>query len=260
MKFARWAFEKFPGAEDKLGTQMKAVGEVMSIGKTYKEAFQKSIRSLEIGRYGLGFAKDFHQKPLEELLNLLNEPSSERQFIMYEALRQGASVEALYAKTYIKPWFIQQMKELVELEEEILQYKGRDLPEALLARAKKDGFADRYLAQLLGLPEARDPGQPPRFRDGPGLGTGAGERGGKRGLLFFHLQCPGSGGGKRTGARSWFWAAAPTASARASSSITAACMPPSPFGMRALSPSWSTATRKPCPPTTTPRTSSISSP
>jgi len=155
VKFARWAFEKFPGAEDKLGTQMKAVGEVMSLGKTYKEAFQKSIRSLEIGRYGLGFAKDFHQKPLEELLNLLNEPSSERQFIMYEALRQGAGVEALYAKTFIKPWFIQQMKELVELEEEILQYKGRDLPEALLARAKKDGFADRYLAQLLDLPEAR---------------------------------------------------------------------------------------------------------
>ncbi len=155
VKFARWAFEKFPGAEDKLGTQMKAVGEVMSLGKTYKEAFQKSIRSLEIGRYGLGFAKDFHKKTLDELLTLLNEPSSERQFIMYEALRQGAGVEALYAKTYIKPWFIQQMKELVELEEEILQYKGRDLPEALLARAKKDGFADRYLAQLLGLPEAR---------------------------------------------------------------------------------------------------------
>ena len=89
VKFARWAFEKFHGAEDKLGTQMRAVGEVMSIGKTYKEAFQKSIRSLENGRYGLGFAKDFHQKPLDELLELLNEPSSERQFIMYEALRQG---------------------------------------------------------------------------------------------------------------------------------------------------------------------------
>jgi carbamoyl-phosphate synthase large subunit len=98
VKFARWAFEKFPGAEDKLGTQMKAVGEVMSLGKTYKEAFQKSIRSLEIGRYGLGFAKDFHQRSLEELMDLLFEPSSERQFIMYEALRKGATVEALYAK------------------------------------------------------------------------------------------------------------------------------------------------------------------
>ena len=153
VKFARWAFEKFPGAEDKLGTQMKAVGEVMSLGKTYKEAFQKSIRSLEIGRYGLGFAKDFHQKSLDELMDLLREPSSERQFIMYEALRQGASVESLYRRTHIKPWFIEQMRELVELEEEILTYKGRDLPDDLLRRAKQDGFADRYLAQLLEVPE-----------------------------------------------------------------------------------------------------------
>jgi carbamoyl-phosphate synthase large subunit len=155
VKFARWAFEKFPGAIDKIGTQMKAVGEVMSIGKNYKEAFQKSIRSLEIGRYGLGFARDFHDKPLAELLEMLNEPSSERQFIMYEALRQGASIETLYAKTFIKPWFIQQMKELVDLEETILNYRGRDLPDALLIQAKKDGFADRYLAQLLAVPEER---------------------------------------------------------------------------------------------------------
>jgi carbamoyl-phosphate synthase large subunit len=155
VKFARWAFEKFPGAVDKIGTQMKAVGEVMSIGKTYKEAFQKSIRSLEIGRYGLGFAKDFHQRPLEELMELLSEPSSERQFIMYEALRKGAAVDALYAKTYIKPWFIEQMKELVDLEEEILRCRGGDLSEALLKRAKQDGFADRYLAQLLQVDEDR---------------------------------------------------------------------------------------------------------
>ena len=153
VKFARWDFEKFPGGMDKLGTQMRAVGEVMSIGKTYKEAFQKSIRSLEKGRYGLGFAKNFHQKPLEELMDLLGEPSSERQFIMYEALRKGGSVEALYRKTYIKPWFIGQMKELVELEEKILQFRGRELPDDLLRQAKKDGFSDRYLAQLLSLPE-----------------------------------------------------------------------------------------------------------
>ena len=113
VKFARWAFEKFPGAIDSLGTQMRAVGEVMSIGKNYKEAFQKAIRSLEIGRYGLGFAKDFHQLPLDELLERLNEPTSERQFLMYEALRQGADIQALYQKTHIKPWFIQQMQELV---------------------------------------------------------------------------------------------------------------------------------------------------
>ncbi|MEW6388503.1 MAG: carbamoyl-phosphate synthase large subunit [Thermodesulfobacteriota bacterium] len=155
VKFARWAFEKFPGAEDKIGTQMKAVGEVMSIGKNYKEALQKSIRSLEIGRFGLGFARDFHDKSLEDLLELLVEPSSERQFIMYEALRKGAEIDALYARTHIKPWFIKQMKELVDLEEEILQYRGRDLPDDLLKQAKQDGFADRYLAQLLDLPEEK---------------------------------------------------------------------------------------------------------
>ena len=153
VKFARWAFEKFKDSQDKLGTQMRAVGEVMSIGKNYKEAFLKSIRSLEIGRYGLGFAKDFNRKSLEELMELLNEPSSERQFIMYEALRKGATVEALYEKTFIKPWFIEQMKELVALEENLLTFKGQMPPDDLLIQAKKDGFADRYLAQLLNLPE-----------------------------------------------------------------------------------------------------------
>ena len=153
VKFARWAFEKFSGIEDKLGTQMRAVGEVMSIGKNYKEAFQKSIRSLETRRYGLGFAKDFNKKSPDELLELLKEPTSERQFIMYEALRKGISIDTLFEKTYIKHWFIEQMKELVELEEEILKYKSKKLPDDLLIQAKKDGFADKYLAKLLNLPE-----------------------------------------------------------------------------------------------------------
>ncbi|HHY84417.1 MAG TPA: carbamoyl-phosphate synthase large subunit [Verrucomicrobia bacterium] len=153
VKFARWAFEKFPGALDRLGTQMRAVGEVMSIGKTYKEAVQKAIRSLENGRYGLGFAKDYHERSLADLMQLLVQPSSERQWIMYEALRKGATVEELYARTHIKPWFIQQMKELVELEERLLQFKGCALPDDLLVQAKKDGFADKYLAGLLGVSE-----------------------------------------------------------------------------------------------------------
>ncbi|MGE5752127.1 MAG: carbamoyl-phosphate synthase large subunit [Deltaproteobacteria bacterium] len=153
VKFARWAFEKFKGVQDKLGTQMRAVGEVMSIGKTYKEAFQKSIRSLEIGRYGMGFARDFHSKPVAELMSMLAEPSSERQFLMYEAIRKGATTEELHAKTHIKPWFIEQMRELVALEERMLEYKGRRLPDDLLIQAKKDGFADRYLAMILGVPE-----------------------------------------------------------------------------------------------------------
>jgi len=153
VKFARWAFEKFEGVEDKLGTQMRAVGEVMSIGKNYKEALQKSIRSLEINRYGLGFAKDFNDQPLEKLMIMLNTATSERQFQMYEALRKGADIQVLSEITHIKSWFIQQMKELVELEEEILTYKGQRLPDDLITRAKKDGFADRYLAGLLDLPE-----------------------------------------------------------------------------------------------------------
>ncbi len=153
VKFARWAFEKFKGAQDKLGTQMRAVGEVMSIGKTYKEALQKSIRSLEKGRYGLGMVKQFSGKTLEQLMELLNEPSSERQFIMYEALRKGADIGELYKKTYIKPWFIEQMRELVQLEERILAHKGKTLPDELLREAKQDGFADRYLAELLAVPE-----------------------------------------------------------------------------------------------------------
>ncbi len=153
VKFARWAFEKFKGVEDKLGTQMRAVGEVMSIGKNYKEAFQKSIRSLEIGRHGLGFAKNFNKLSLEQLLGLLTYATSERQFVMYEALRKGAGIETLYEKTRIKHWFIQQMAELVAEEEEILKYKGKKLPDKLLLQAKKDGFADKYLAKLLGVPE-----------------------------------------------------------------------------------------------------------
>jgi len=155
VKFARWAFEKYPGSIDRLGTQMRAVGEVMSIGKTYKESLQKAIRSLEIGRHGLGFARDFNRRSAEELLELLAEPSSERQFVMYEALRKGVSVETLVARTHIKAWFIEQMRELVELEEEILGHQDKELPEDLLLRAKKDGFADAYLATLLGAPEAQ---------------------------------------------------------------------------------------------------------
>ena len=103
---------------------MRAVGEVMSIGKNYKESLQKAIRSLETGRHGLGFAKDFNTRSLDELLAMLKEPTSERHFIMYEALRKGATTEALYARTHIKPWFIEQMRELVELEEEILRLPG----------------------------------------------------------------------------------------------------------------------------------------
>ncbi|MGN0133072.1 MAG: carbamoyl-phosphate synthase large subunit [Lachnospiraceae bacterium] len=153
IKFARWAFEKFKGVEDKLGTQMRAVGEVMSIGKTYKEAFQKAIRSLETGRYGLGHAKNFDSLDKEELLKRLATPSSERHFLMYEALRKGASVEEIFELTKVKSYFIEQMKELVEEEEALLACKGSMPADDMLITAKKDGFSDKYLSRLLEIPE-----------------------------------------------------------------------------------------------------------
>ncbi len=154
IKFARWAFEKFKGVQDQLGTQMRAVGEVMSIGKTYKEAFQKAIRSLETGRYGLGHAKNFDSLSKEELLKLLKTASSERHFQMYEALRKGATVEELFEITKVKTYFIEQMKELVEEEEALLLHKGSLPPDEQLISAKKNGFSDKYLSQLLAIPEA----------------------------------------------------------------------------------------------------------
>ncbi len=155
IKFARWAFEKFKGVEDKLGTQMRAVGEVMSIGKTYKEAFQKAIRSLETGRYGLGYAKDFHEKPKEELLRMLATPSSERHFMMYEALRKGASVDEIFEITKVKHYFIQQMLELVQEEEALAAQKGSLPTDEALISAKKNGFSDKYLSRILEVSEEK---------------------------------------------------------------------------------------------------------
>ena len=153
VKFARWAFEKFHGSYDKLGTQMRAVGEVMSIGKNYKEAFQKAIRSLENKCYGLGFYKGYDKWTKEALVEAVRTPCSTRQFMLYEAVRKGATVDELHEATKINKWFLTQMKELVELEEEILKHKGSLPPKDLLIQAKKDGFSDRYLAQILGVGE-----------------------------------------------------------------------------------------------------------
>jgi len=152
VKFARWAFEKFPQAKDILGTQMKAVGEVMSIGKTFKEAFQKAIRSLEIKRYGLG-VKKFRALSPQQLKKNLSIPSSERIFLMYEALRRGSSIEELYQLTHIGKWFIKEMKELVEFEEEMLEFTWNHLPSQKLIKAKELGFSDRYLAELFNIKE-----------------------------------------------------------------------------------------------------------
>ncbi len=153
IKFARWAFEKFKDVEDKLGTQMRAVGEVMSIGKTYKEAFQKAVRSLEKGRYGLGHVKGFDKLTKNELLKMISIPSSERHFQMYEALRKGATVEELHELTHVKTYFLEQMKELVDEEEELVKNKGSVPSDEALTKAKKDGFSDKYLSEILEVSE-----------------------------------------------------------------------------------------------------------
>ncbi len=153
IKFARWAFEKFKGVEDRLGTQMRAVGEVMSIGKNYKEAFQKAIRSLETGRYGLGQVPNLEQKSREQLLRMLITPSSERHFVMYEALKKGASVDEIHEITHVKKWFIRQMQELAEEELELVKGRGVLPADEQLAQAKRDGFSDKYLSLLLEVPE-----------------------------------------------------------------------------------------------------------
>ena len=152
IKFARWAFAKFPQAKDMLGTQMRAVGEVMSIGKTFKEAFQKSIRSLEIKRYGLGVEK-FKQLSSDELQRRVSYPSSERIFLIYEALRRGNTVEDLYKVTHIGRWFLQEMKDLVDFEQELLKVSWNQLSKEMLFKAKEWGFSDRYLSELLKVKE-----------------------------------------------------------------------------------------------------------
>ncbi|MBQ7556442.1 MAG: carbamoyl-phosphate synthase large subunit, partial [Lachnospiraceae bacterium] len=154
VKFARWAFEKFHGVKDVLGTQMRAVGEVMSIGKTYKEAFQKAVRSLEKGRYGLGHVRNYDSLSKQELLRLLVSSSSERHFIMYTAFMKGATIDEIFEITKVKRYFLEQMLEIVSEEKALTdKYKGRVPDRDDLKKAKEDGFSDRYLSMILGVPE-----------------------------------------------------------------------------------------------------------
>ena len=153
VKFARWAFEKFAQAKDRLGTQMKAVGEVMSIGRNFKEAFQKAIRSLEIGRSGLGRVKKFEKLTAEELRTRIITPNSERYFQIYEALKKGVAVDDIVKLTKITRYFIEQMAELAALEIELQKHEFDTLSDDLLIQAKRDGFSDKYLAALFNVSE-----------------------------------------------------------------------------------------------------------
>ncbi len=145
-KIPRFAFEKFPEADPTLTTQMKSVGEVMAIGRTFKESLQKAIRSLETDSYGL----EGRDAPEEELLKNLRTPNAERLYWIAEALRRGLSVEDIHSLTSIDPWFLNNIKELVEFEEVL---KREPLTEGLLRKAKSWGFSDRRIALLRGASE-----------------------------------------------------------------------------------------------------------
>ncbi len=150
VKIPRWTFEKFSEAEDVLSTSMKSVGEIMAIGRTFKEALQKGLRSLEIGRFGFGAdGKDSipHSLSETELESKLATPNSNRIFYLKYALENGMTIDAINNLTAIDPWFLWQMKQIVEFEKEIV-LAGPDIPREILEKAKKWGFSDVQLAFL----------------------------------------------------------------------------------------------------------------
>jgi carbamoyl-phosphate synthase large subunit len=161
VKIPRWAFEKFPQADSTLTTQMKSVGEVMAIGRTFKEALQKGLRSLEIGRFGLGYDGKEVEKSAsdEELRKRLIVPNGERIFYIKEALRRGISIDEIYELTKIDRWFLAQIEQIVDFAENLRQnysknlFSKEKLPREVFYKAKQYGFSDRQLAYILGRDE-----------------------------------------------------------------------------------------------------------
>ncbi len=169
-KIPRWTFEKFPGAEERLTTHMKSVGEAMAIGRTFKESLQKAIRSLEIGRYGLGAdgaGGRYEDLSLEKLLDLIEIPHPDRLFELRAALRRGATIEQLHERTMIDPWFLRNLAEIVEMQDDLAEWRpgdgpGPDRGEApsiakmsreTLREYKRAGFSDRQIAVLTRVTE-----------------------------------------------------------------------------------------------------------
>ena len=157
VKIPRWAFEKFPKADPRLTIQMKSVGETMAIGRTFKEALQKGIRSLEIGRFGLGAdpkdeyeAKSKNPDFKQEIIGKLKTPNQDRLFYIRYAIKEGFPIEKIYELTKIDPWFLQNIKEIIGVEEEI---RSSEMTAALVLKAKQFGFSDRQIAYLRGSNE-----------------------------------------------------------------------------------------------------------
>ena len=148
VKIPRWNFSKFHGADDKLGLQMKSVGEVMGIGRSFQEALQKACQSLEIGRNGLG-ADGREITNQDHLLKSLEFPSGDRLFHIYDAIKLGIPFKTIKEKTKIDDWFLRQIEDLIKLERKIEKYRIEDIPKDLLFEAKQKGYADRQIAHLL---------------------------------------------------------------------------------------------------------------
>jgi len=154
VKIPRWNFDKFKGADRKLGLQMKSVGEAMGIGRNFQEALQKACQSLEINRNGLG-ADGKEVKDQAVLLNSLEHPSWNRLFHIYDAFKLGIPFKTIQKKTKIDKWFLQQIEELISLEKEIEKHTLDTIPESLLRMAKEKGYADRQIAHLLDCLESK---------------------------------------------------------------------------------------------------------
>ena len=164
VKVPRWTFEKFPGAKDSLTTAMKSVGETMAIGRTFKESLQKAVRSLEIGRFGMGVDTPectLSKTDAHELERGLTHPNSHRLFYLYEAFNRGMSIEKIYALSSIDPWFLYHIQQIQEFESRLrqmaLQGKGGEGPEHwdpdFLKQVKEYGFSDVLLADIFGVTE-----------------------------------------------------------------------------------------------------------
>ncbi len=152
VKIPRWTFEKFPETTDFLTTAMKSVGETMAIGRTFKEAFQKGMRSLEIGCTGFGAGKKFNHQELDQLdlEKLLHSPSSQRIFHIYEALRRNMPIEDIYRISAIDPWYLHNLKQIINLETTIKEIGFSGLDQESLLQAKQYGFSDQQLSFLTG--------------------------------------------------------------------------------------------------------------
>ena len=158
VKWPRWAFEKFPGADATLGPQMKSVGEVMAMGRTFKEALNKAAQGLEIGKVGITGETTDGGRPTAELLEMMKVPTAERMFQVFDALRKGATLEQIQDATKFDPWFIEQFIQLIETERALGQYGLDEIPAELLRQAKQQGFGDAYIGTL--LKETTDDGRP----------------------------------------------------------------------------------------------------